>query len=187
MLKELPKPTLASELEETPLPDPPKKEKQVLQKKAGSIFAVGKKTGTSTTKRRLAKIIEMASLGYTRKQMALELTLIEGKEVTPNAIRTGLYKLRKKGQLSNTEAVLTTQAAPLAAGVIIDKLEAGDKVIALETLKGLGVFKSHSAQKNTGQVAVQALQIVFQDGERAIKMKNTNVVGVPQSGEVIDV
>jgi len=146
----------------------------------GNKHNVGRRPRNGAAKKRLAKIIEMAALGYTRKQMALELSLQEGKEVTPMAIRSTLYRLRKQGQLSDTEARLTTEAAPMAAEVIIERLAEGDKVMAIETLKGLGVFKTHTAQKSDGQVGIQALQVVFQEGGRPIELKSANVVGAPQ-------
>ena len=203
MLKKLPKPLLCSEMEETPLPskrkEPPlsakKKARNAKQSTAiaGNTYAVGRKTPISATKRRLATIIRLASEGCSVKAIAAEISLVEGKEVTPNAIRAGLYKLRKKGELSDTEEKLTYMAAPLAADAIISRIEKEleeglPPTYGLETLKGLGFFKTHTAQKTEGNVAVAALQVVFQqDGGRQVEVKSANIVGSPQTGEVIDV
>ena len=198
MLKKLPKAKLASETGSASkgakrLKKRPTKSAAALLKikatpPAGQKRSEGltRRYKTTKTKRRLAKIIELTSEGYSTKHIALVLTEIEGEEVTPKAINQGLYRLRKMGEFNDTQDRLTHQAAPLAAEVVIERLEEGDKMIALETLKGLGLFRNYTQQKNEGGQSVAALQVVFQDGGRDVAIKAANIVGVPQTGEVVD-
>lgn len=133
----------------------------------------------SLIKKRLPTIIALAGQGWSHRQISEFLTEKEGVAVTHDAVRQALYRIRKTGQLVDTEERLAYMAAPMAVDVVVDALERGDIETAKETLKGLGYFKAHQAVKQEGGATKLELEVKFSRPEGSVEVIEGSVVGEP--------
>lgn len=106
--------------------------------------AKGRRRRSSQRKlpRQLAAIIAMRTEGLTNKQIAEKLGL-----AVPT-IGVILQKARKELHLSDLVDRVEHRAVPTAVDNLIEGLDKGDKDYTLATLKGVGVFRSHSVGKS---------------------------------------
>lgn len=140
----------------------------------------------SSIDRRLPTIIALAGqYGWSYKQIADYLTQQEGRPVTGDAVRSALYRLRKSGALVDTEQKLAHLAVPMALDVVVDKLDQGDERIAVETLKGAGIFRAHSQVKQDSTSTKMELQVKFvkPEGVESEPVIEGQIVGRPQTME----
>lgn len=140
----------------------------------------------SYIERRLPTIIALAGqYGWSYKQIADYLTIQEGREITGDAIRAALYRLRKSGALVDTEQKLAHLAVPMALDVVVGALGKGDERVAVETLKGAGIFRAHSQVKQDSTSTKMELQVKFIRPEGATEdpIIEGQIVGRPQRVE----
>lgn len=117
----------------------------------------------TVTQKRLPAILQMALQGLTQKEIAEELTQVEGKKVTMQAVSSTLFRARKNGMLKDTNVKLHELVTPMAVDTLVHHLRKNDKETAFETLKGLGYFRQHAQVKgDVGGNAAVALQVKFE-------------------------
>lgn len=177
-------PQLAPDLDLLPLPDGssiPLKQIKPRGKKKKPLAPPGKPGRPALIEKRLPTIVALAGqYGWSYRQIAEYLSAQEGQEVSSQAVRSALYRLRKNGQLVDTEHKLAHLAVPLAIDTLIKSLEEDDTKAALETLKGMGLFRQHSAVKQEGPTKME-LQVSFVRPEGAEEQViEGQIVGSPR-------
>lgn len=96
------------------------------------------------TRMRSTVMLVMRQQGYTRREIGKFLN------ITPNAVRVALNRARAAGKLNDLRAILENDSLALAVESLNFHLKKKDKDLTLETLKGLGQFKSYNNTKNEG-------------------------------------
>lgn len=130
-------------------------------------------------------------MGYARAEIAAIL------DVHINTVDRVLAKLRKDRQLKEgfqeTLERIENEALPLAMDSLLEHLKKHDKDITIEVLKGRGVFRNFSSNKNEGPSAVPqrsfVVNIVNAPGQASIVVPEDAIRGVPRtldSGPVDD-
>lgn len=70
--------------------------------------------------------------------------------VKPNAIKVALWRARRRGELNDLRLILENETSALAVDAINHALRKKDATIAVEHLKGVGLYKNHSFVRNDG-------------------------------------
>jgi transcriptional regulator with XRE-family HTH domain len=126
----------------------------------------------------------------TQQALALRATGLSTVEVakalgvSPHTVTGWLTAHRRTLAAGEIDALLDEIAVPLAAENLVHGLIAGDKDYTLETLKGRGQLKRHTAgdEKPTG--ALPALSIVF-EAPVSIGGQQLNAAGSPTRGTIL--
>lgn len=105
--------------------------------------------------------------------------------MTPAAIRKMLYRARKEFKFNDVADSLNYMAIPQALENLNTGLKGGDKDYTLATLKGVGIFRNHSAvkQEGGGTAAVLTINIQMPDmapGQVAPVVAIGSVIGSPR-------
>lgn len=148
-------------------------------------ISMGKQVRVSTTARsrarRDASIVALQTAGFKRKEIAEILGMPEW------SVKAAIHRLRKDGELKDTEVTVDVGLVPAALEQLEKLIEAGDKEAVLAVLKGRGVFKSHQAgvARGEAQVALTNLTVKFEmpAGAGAKPVLSGQVVGVPREPE----
>jgi hypothetical protein len=92
-----------------------------------------------------ASILEMASQGYNQRAIA------RGLAIPDQVVKLALRRARKAGLIDDTGDILAHEVAPEAAKVVMHHLvRHKDRGTAIETLKGLGRFRTFANNKHEG-------------------------------------
>ncbi len=91
--------------------------------------------------RQLAAIVACRTEGMSDKQIAAALN------IAVSTVRAILQKARRQGQFSDIIDRVENRAVPQAVDTLIEFLDEGDREFTALTLKGVGIFRQHTAQK----------------------------------------
>jgi transposase-like protein len=131
-------------------------------------------------KKRRALAVALVGQGYSHAQIA------ELFGVTAQTMRQFLYRLRKEGEIKDTEDRLDHAIIPEALAEMERLVQAGDKDMILAVLKGRGALKNHTAggpAAGTAQVMTN-LVVKFEMPVGVAKpVLAGQVVGVPRDVE----
>jgi transposase len=135
--------------------------------------------------RQLAAIIALRTEGQSDTQIAERLNL------SVSTVRGILAKARKQLGFSDLIDRVEHRAVPTAVDNLIEGLDRGDKDYTLATLKGVGVFRNHSAVKNEGAPTenknVLVVKIEMPAGVQPGELPTVavgNIVGTPRALKV---
>lgn len=131
---------------------------EALERIGTAVVGPPKKKGKHTKiPRQLAAIVACRTEGMTDPEIAEKLGIAIG------TVRQILQKARKQNFLSDIVDRLEDRAVPTAVDNLIRGLDREDKDYTLATLKGLGVFRTHTVgkQENVGAVSNE-LRVVIE-------------------------
>lgn len=89
-------------------------------------------------------ILVLRQQGYNRREIGRMVGM------TPNAVRVALWRARQSGRLNELRGILEHDSLALAIESLNFHLKKKDKDCTIETLKGLGQFKSYNNSKVDG-------------------------------------
>ena len=118
--------------------------------------------------------------GYTAKDIAIAL------DVPLTQVRRVLRNGRVNGKLRDVVNDLQASALPLAVEGLIESLERGERWAISETLRGLGAFKTHTAQQIDAKTESTELSVTFVQPHAPMVMNPNGIVGRARGLEVID-
>ena len=115
---------------------------------------------TPIQRQRAPKYLALLANGYRPRHIAAAL------ELGIATVRADLYVMKKCGYMEDALARIDKQLIPLAIDTVADAIEDGNAEIAVEALKGRGVFRTYNQVKNEGVAPnnTLALQIIMPDG-----------------------
>jgi hypothetical protein len=96
---------------------------------------------------RAHSLLALAQAGYNRVQIAKMLG------VKPNTVKVALWRARRVGRLNDLKDALEHDTSALAVDRVNSAIRKGDAKaadVAIEHLKGVGLYKNHSNVKNEG-------------------------------------
>jgi len=133
-------------------------------------------------KKRRASIMAMVMRGASVQEVA------DAFEMSYNAVRQILYRMRHNGELKDTEDRLDHGIIPDAIAALEKLIASGDKDAILAVLKGRGAFKNHTAggtAAGTAQVMTNlVVKFEMPAGGGPKPVLAGQVVGVPRDVEV---
>jgi transposase len=135
--------------------------------------------------RQLAAIIAMRTEGMSNRDIAEKMNL------SVATIGAYLQKARKELHLSDIVDRVEHRAVPTAVDNLIEGLDRGDKDYTLATLKGVGVFRNHSAVKQETSTENRNLMVVriempeLTNGQLPTVAVG-NIVGVPRAVKAVE-
>jgi hypothetical protein len=118
--------------------------------------------------------------GYTAKEIAIAM------DVPLAQVRRVLRNGRVNGKLRDVVQDLQASALPLAVEGLIESLEKGEKWAISETLRGLGAFKTHTAQQIDAKTESTDLSITFIQPATQQVMNPNGIVGRARGLEILD-
>ncbi len=89
-------------------------------------------------------LVSMKQAGLSNRKIAQILGV---KETT---VRINVWRARQAGQLNDLRDILEHDVSALAVDTITHHLKRKDKDVAIEHLKGVGLYVNHSNRKNEG-------------------------------------
>lgn len=139
-------------------PTPGETGSETLARVGGDIMPKKTPKGGAPSKvaRQFAAILACRCEGMSDKQIAEALGL------AVSTVRTILYKARKQQGFSDIVDRVENRAVPQAVDNLIEFLDEKDREFTKETLKGVGIFRSHSAQKvDASSETLNTLRVEF--------------------------
>lgn len=124
--------------------------------------------------------IALRMKGYTAKDIAIAL------DVPLTQVRRVLRNGRVNGKLRDVVEDLQASALPLAVEGLIESLERGERWAISETLRGLGAFKTHTAQQIDAKTESTELSVTFVQPNAPMVMNPNGIVGRARGLEILD-
>lgn len=106
--------------------------------------AIGANEQAVKARARRAHLLNLAKAGFTRKQIAKLLGVKE------NTVKVALWRARASGELNDLRDILAHDTTALAVDTVNHHLKKKNPSVAIEHLKGIGLYKNHSNVKNEG-------------------------------------
>lgn len=115
------------------------------------------------TKFRATALLVLRMQGYSRREIGQLMGM------TPNCVRVSLNRARQKGHLGDLRAILENDSAALAVESLNFHLKKKDKDVTVETLKGLGHFRTynHSKMEGVAGASMPALSVTIVNAPNA--------------------